>query len=128
MTPDHRQDKLAADFCEHYALLATVVADAAKYGQTPGLEQQFVSERAWLMRNYRHVKRQLARHLEPTRATAQSWTAPLDSFERLFSSPSLLHLLCQDTATLDSLLAATRHAVDKAFRPASQQLGAPTVS
>lgn len=128
MSRELRQDQLAAAFCDHFAHLAAVVADASRYGQSPGLEHRFVAERAWLIRNYPHVKRQLARHLEPTRPTAQSWTAPPDSFERLFSSPSLLHILCQDPATLNQLLNATGEAVEKAFRTAGKSSGKATVS
>ena len=115
MKPELQQDQIAAAFCNHYTQLAAIVADANRYGQSPGLEHRYASERTWMLHNYRHVKRQLARHLNAEPTTSLTWTKPLDSFEKLFNSPTLVQLLNQDDATLNKLLTTTQSALEKSF-------------
>lgn len=115
MKPELLQDQIAAAFCDHYDALSQIVADANRYGQSPGLEHRYATERAWMLHNYRHVKRQLARHLKPEPSTALNWTKPLDNFEKLFNSPTLTQLLHQDDTTLNNLLNSTKLALEKTF-------------
>ncbi len=115
MKPELQQDKIAAAFCDHFATLSTIVSDANRYGQSPGLELKYATERTWLLHNYRHVKRQLAKHITSEPVSTLNWSSPLDNFEKLFNPPTLLQLLQKDDRTLNSLLTTTRQAVEKTY-------------
>lgn len=115
MKPQLSQDQIAAAFCEHFAILVTIVADANKYGQSPGLEHKYASERTWMLHNYRHVKRQLAKNIPSEPASTLNWSSPLDNFEKLFNPPTLVQLLKKDDRTLTTLLTTTIQAIEKTY-------------
>jgi hypothetical protein len=115
MKPELQQDLIAAAFCVHFDSFTTIVADANRYGQSPGLEQKYATERSWMLHNYKHVKRQLAKNIQSEAASTLNWSSPLDNFEKLFNPPTLLQLLQKDDRTLNTLLATTKQAVEKTY-------------
>lgn len=115
MKPKLQQDQIAADFCDHFAIFTTIVADANRYGQSPGLEHKYAAERSWMLHNYKHVKQQLAKNIKSEPASTLNWSKPLDNFEKLFNPPTLLQLLQKDDKTLNSLLTSTKTAVEKTY-------------
>ncbi|MFM9873268.1 MAG: hypothetical protein ACKVQS_07360 [Fimbriimonadaceae bacterium] len=115
MKPELQQDQIAAAFCDHFAKFTTIVADANRYGQSPGLEHKYASERSWMLHNYKHVKRQLAKNIQSEPASTLNWSSPLDNFEKLFNPPTLLQLLQKDDRTLSTLLATTKQAVETTY-------------
>lgn len=113
-------EPIAVQFVQHYTDLAQTIHDANRYGQSPGLDSNYLAHRAWMQTNYRHFKRTLQTCLkEEAKADSRCislWERPLDSFEMLFSSPNLAQLLHQDNAKLSKLLTDTQSAVSKCFQ------------
>lgn len=115
MNNPNQQDQLAQSFCQHYQLLAEIIAEANRYGSTPGLESRYHKHRTWLQANYHHLKPQVSRHLNQPPADQFHWHRPLDDFEQLLKSPTLAHSL--SAANLNQLLTNTQGAVELTFRP-----------
>jgi hypothetical protein len=114
-TVQERQQELVR-FYRHYEDLVETLCDAAQYGPTPKLENQYASLRLWMHENYPPVRRYVVAYLqfsvEDAQQSLEMQGRTADAFEALCAAPDLDTFLRVDDGAMISRINRTREALN----------------
>ena len=114
-TVQERQQELVR-FYKHYEDLVELLCDAAQYGPTPKLENDYARLRRWMHENYPPVRRYVVAYLQYSSDDAQQALTLdgriADAFEALVCAPDLSEFLAADDGGMISRITRTRDALN----------------
>lgn len=106
-TVKERQHELIR-FYQEYETLVETICDAAQYGPTPKLENDYQAKREWMLQNYGNLRRYVVAYL---RFDVDDVEQGGDAFEALYMAENLDAFLKSDDGNMISRITRTREAL-----------------